>query len=109
MKNMKRDINDKNIQEAAGLAQPNEYPVGLQIHLDHSSLEKLGVKDLPKMGETLNLSAHAKVHAVGHNESMHGKNRHVSLQITHMELGSKATSTEEKASILFRKTEHISK
>lgn len=60
------------------------YPWGLGLNLDNDTLEKLGVDDLPKVGEVYTVVAQVSVSSVSSNESEGGKNRSVSLQITDM-------------------------
>ncbi len=64
------------------------YPYGLQIRLDHKSLEKLGIKELPKVGKSMKLTATVEVCGVSMNESsLYGENKNLELQITDMALG----------------------
>lgn len=69
------------------------YPYGLQVRLDEDSLDKLGMKELPKVGGYLILTARVCVTAVSSNEHQadgkRGKHKHrsVELQIEAMNLG----------------------
>lgn len=62
-----------------------DYPYGLSVRLDESSLQKLKVKELPKAGEEIEIHGTAKVRAV-RMESRDGgdADRSVELQITHL-------------------------
>ena len=67
------------------------YPSGLRISLDHEDLEKIGMTELPKVGEEYELIC--KVTTQGASESEYegpdgksAKARSVTLQITHMEV-----------------------
>lgn len=66
------------------------YPWGLRLNLDHDTLTKLGVKDLPKVGSHVHIHAKAHVQSISQNahKSDGGKpNRSVELQIHHMAIG----------------------
>jgi len=60
------------------------YPWGLNLTLDHETLEKLEVDALPEAGEQLLLIAKVKVTGTTSNDSTDGKRQSVSLQITEM-------------------------
>lgn len=51
---------DKMINSPVEATAP-DYPYGLCIHLDKDELDKLGIKDLPNIGSTLNLEVIVKV------------------------------------------------
>ena len=82
-------------------APASEYPWGLNIHLDESSLQKLGMKKLPAVGDVMDVSAKIKIVSVGsHEVEGQAPNRSVDMQITDMEIGGEKTS-DEKAKKLF--------
>lgn len=60
------------------------YPWGLSINLDTESLEKLGVEELPEVGDERLVIAKVKVTSVSSSDSESGANRNVGLQITEM-------------------------
>ena len=60
------------------------YPWGLEIRLDSASLDKLGWKDMPEVGEECVIHAMAEVTEVRQAAHGDGKTRHVVLQITKM-------------------------
>ena len=62
----------------------NEYPYGLCICLCNDELEKLGLTDLPAVGDMLHIHAMAKVTSVSSNDTGAGENRRVELQIVAM-------------------------
>lgn len=62
--------------------EPPEYPWGLQIRLENEELKKLGIKDLPEVGEEYHLEVVAKVTSVSENQYGDGRTeRCVCLQI----------------------------
>lgn len=74
------------------------YPYGLRLDLSSESLEKLGMKAMPKVGAKLMLEAEVEVQSVSIGDSVDGgKNRSLSIQVTEMALGTgKEESDEEK-------------
>jgi len=83
MINLKKEKEEKEMP----LMSSMEYPYGLRINLDHETLEKLGIKELPKMGAKVNLEAIAEVVSVSSNANYEGEvENHICLQITDMEL-----------------------
>jgi len=63
------------------------YPWGLCVELNEDALQKLGMKDLPDVDDSMTLTARVVVTSVSSNATTDGENRRVSLQITDMELG----------------------
>lgn len=64
-----------------------EYPHGLKIYLDDEQLEKLGFHGMPRLGDRFHIKGFVQVENLGENESEHeGKERRMTLQITHMVL-----------------------
>lgn len=70
--------------------ETNEYPYGLIISLNDEIIEKLGIKELPKVGDIINLNALVSVKSVsereGESDNENETERMLSLQITDMEL-----------------------
>ena len=63
------------------------YPYGLNICLEDKSLQKLGVKQLPKVGQSMLIRAKVDVSSISEYESIEGGNRRsMNLQITDLEL-----------------------
>lgn len=62
------------------------YPYGLEVRLDKDSIEKLGMKQLPEVGETMMLVGKVKVTGTSSSDHQHGKHQSVTLQITDMAL-----------------------
>lgn len=70
-----------------GLAEKDvpQYPYGLQLNLDGDALKKLGLKDLPTVGQKLLLFARVEVTSVSQHESKGGyDHKGCGLQITDM-------------------------
>lgn len=62
------------------------YPYGLRISLRDEDLAKLGIKDLPAVGDTMTLTAQVQVTRVSDEQAFYGRERCLGLQITDMEL-----------------------
>ena len=86
MVSMKRDRKEKKEAEVAPSKNYDDYPYGLSMSLEHDSLNKLGIKKLPKVGKKVKLRLHAKVTRVSDSQSEDGRqDRSVHLQVTHMQ------------------------
>lgn len=91
---MKLDATDRRADAYATPADVSSpaYPYGLEIRLDTSALEKLGLADkLPKVGETLTLTASVDVTGASENERAGTEDRDcsITLQITDLALSAK--------------------
>lgn len=75
--------------------QPNSYPWGLCIRLEKEQLDKLGMKQLPRVGTELHVMAMAKVTSV-EQSAREGDEEHqcVALQITHMQMAPEGATEE---------------
>jgi len=86
LKDMARTKAEK--KEANSLVMPKEsepdYPYGLRVHLDHESLKKAGITELPKAGEEMHFTAKARVHSASSESRDGGEEHRLELQITHM-------------------------
>lgn len=70
-------------------ADAPEYPYGLSIDLDDGSLEKLGITDLPKVGDEMTITAKVVVTSTSSYDTQGGDpEKRVCLQITDMEASS---------------------
>jgi len=63
-----------------------DYDYGLRIELNNENLDKLGIKTLPKVGDTMTVEAKVEVTSTGENAGKDGESKNVSLQITDMKL-----------------------
>lgn len=72
--------------ERSMVSQPEmpEYPYGLRISLNDETMKKLGIKELPKIGEYFMIAAKACVCSVSQHESTEHQHRHMELQIEDM-------------------------
>ena len=92
----KAELKDQKKDMAVGCnGQPNPYPWGLSLHLETEALEKLGVKDLPKVGIKIQFVAVAEITNVAQSASREQDDRRsVGLQITKMQLVAAAAGQE---------------
>lgn len=81
--------------------QEDQFPYGLRVNLTEKEMEKLGIKDLPNVGDTVMIHAMAEVQSVSQSESQDGgMNKNISYQITDMaiEKGQPEGGEEQKKS-----------
>lgn len=70
------------------MTDPPEYPYGLQVTLYDEAIKKLGLSEMPAVGEKMTLLARVEVCRTEQNDSVGGgRHRCLSLQITDMALG----------------------
>ena len=86
--------------EAVSPERP-EYPYGLSINLDESSIKALGLASLPKVGDVLEIEALVTVKAVSVSEREAGVDRNLSLQITSMDLMQPDEAAKSAAEIIY--------
>jgi hypothetical protein len=93
LKNMKlKKKKSKNGDDCVECTE-DKYPYGLTLSIDNDSIDKLGMKELPKVGGKILLVAEVYVIEVSEREtSQDGKWRNVRLQITDMSLEEKSKS-----------------
>lgn len=86
MVSMKRTADDKrgDKMECAPMeATAPDYPYGLCIHMDKDELDKLGIKDLPKVGTEMMIHSKVKVTRVSQSAAEHADEQtSVDFQIT---------------------------
>ena len=63
-----------------------KYPWGLILSLDDDTLRKLGVSELPKVGQQMHLMAVVEVCTTSQHANQDGTDKCVSLQITQLGL-----------------------
>lgn len=89
-------LSKKEAKSSMGMvASPSDaprFPWGLSITLDTRSLEKLKIKDTPKVGSYVTVTAYCCVTSVSESTEVDGdKNRSVSLQIEEMTVAPSAS------------------
>lgn len=90
LKNMKIEKSEQKTCEPSMPVSPKDaYPCGLQLYLNDEELKKLGVTELPAVGEKLQVAAVVEVCGVSQDKSIYGEHRSLRLQITDMALGGK--------------------
>lgn len=63
-----------------------DYPYGTSLTLDTDELKKLGISDLPEVGDEYTVNAIGKVTRVSSNASGSAESQSMELQITKLEL-----------------------
>lgn len=97
---------EKMMEGPASLAAGDypEYPWGMCLELDDSSLTKLGMTELPEVGENYMLIAKVSVTSVSSNETANGgKSRRVSLQVTDLALEAEAKDVKTVSDAMYGK------
>lgn len=86
MKMTSMERSQESIKECAPVScEQDKYPYGLRIHLDNDTLTKLGIKELPKVGDKFMIEAVAMVCDVHANQQDNGKvSKSMGLQICEM-------------------------
>lgn len=84
-------------KDCAPCSDQNKYPYGLCITLDKETMAKLGMKELPDVGQGFTITGKVEVKSVSKSEHADGGGySDVGLQITHMELGSGEKTPDKK-------------
>ena len=85
---MKRAEQDKGdgMANAPFEAMAPDYPYGLCLHLDRDEIKKLGMKDLPKVGTEMPISAIVKVTRVSQS-AVEGSDEESSIDLQITDLG----------------------
>lgn len=93
MKLTKEDVKE---QPEPVLGDKPKFPFGLEVHLNERSIQKLGLKELPEVGQEKILLARVICESVSARKTIDGgEDRSITLQITHMNL---TTSTDQDGS-----------
>jgi hypothetical protein len=97
MKLVDMKLDPKEQKKEADLAyDPPAYPWGLSISLDDEALEKLGMTELPDVGDTMTLTARVCCTSVSASANENGQRRSVSFQIEALALSDAVESDDEK-------------
>lgn len=81
-------------KEGAEIAE-GKYPYGLVLNLDQETLTKLGLEKMPAVGTVMMIEAKVQVCSSSQYESMEGKNKSLSLQITDLGIEGKKKPASE--------------
>lgn len=93
---MKCEQGEQKPEVASMSSKSSEYPYGLKLYIDHKSLEKLGLEELPEVGKKLKIEAVVEVCDVSMNDSqLYGENKSMGLQIVEMGIKGKSAEKEE--------------
>ena len=86
---MKRTKKDRkhNSDHAVSSIDEESFPFGLSISLDDESLTKLGIKELPGVGEEWIVLGVGKVDSVSKSSNQRRVNRNVTIQLEKLEVG----------------------
>ena len=76
----------KRLHEDAHTADEPAIPYGLSITLDDESLDKLGFKELPNVGDRMVVAAIGVVNRVSQHDSKRNKNRDVSIDLEKLDV-----------------------
>jgi hypothetical protein len=93
LKNTKEEIK-KSSQPYIG-SSDDMYPYGTRITLSDKELKKLGIKNMPAVGEKMMFEAKAKVISSHQSADRNSSTRRIELQITHMELEDEAAEKDD--------------
>jgi hypothetical protein len=98
MKLTSTKLSKQQAKEAAPIAAPEtlpEYPYGLRISIEGDLMDKLGLKDMPKVGGKFTAAVELEVVACHSSQYEGGESRReCSLQITGMALAKDAKAAE---------------
>lgn len=88
LKSMKITKKESKVEEV-GIERP-KYPYGLSLRLNEESITKLGISEMPEVGNEMSVIAIVTIEEVSEREVLDGKKqRNISLQITEMSLEKK--------------------
>jgi hypothetical protein len=85
--NMEMPAEKREEMTETAMAGKPRYPYGLEIRLDNASLARLGLAELPEIGEKVVIHAIAEVSNISQHFSLRGEDeKNVALQITDLGL-----------------------
>ena len=85
-------------EEASPMADQSQYPYGVCLNLDTDELKKLGIKDLPAVGDEYHIHAVGEVTSVSEQDTGSGESRSLRIQITMLQLVHEDESEAEESS-----------
>jgi hypothetical protein len=78
---------DKDGMKSSPGIDQEDYPYGTRIHLGPEELDKLGMSDNPKVGDSVHVHGHGHVTSVSEDHRENGKkHRRVEIHLKHMEV-----------------------
>lgn len=84
---MKETAAEEKAEQASLDSPAPDYPYGLRLSLGRNELKKLGMKDLPEIGDEFEIVARGKVVSISQSESERGDGyKCADIQITEMSL-----------------------
>ena len=87
---------ESKVSDAPALAKEPVYPYGLVINLQKEELDKLGLKELPGIGEAFMLEGKCVVKSISAGASEVHEHASVELQLTHLGIESMEEEEEEE-------------
>lgn len=78
------------------VSSTDKYPYGVSLNLSNDELEKLGITELPELGDEYAVVGIAKVTRASQSASTSGQDTSLELQLTHLKL-THENDTEEAA------------
>ncbi len=98
------------LKEANGPSKyvPSKYSYGTSINLNKEEMEKLGIKELPELGDEYRIVGVAKVTRASSTATQGGKDTSMELQITHMDLTHEDEAEEKAESPAKERSEQLS-
>lgn len=86
MKMISMEKSEESMQDCKPVScEHDKYPYGIRLHLDDECVKKLGIKDLPKVGDKMMIQAVAYVcDASEHMVEGKGTRKSIGLQICEM-------------------------
>lgn len=85
----------ENMPKPCGEYEGPNFPYGLTIRLDNTSLEKLGMDSLPKVGAKMKVMAAGVITSVSSHESKNRDDRNVEIQIQELGVQNEDEDTED--------------
>ena len=85
-------------KSSLGMVNPSRdtYGYGTAVTLDADALKKLGIKELPEVGDEYHIVAIGKVTSTAKSASENNESTRVEIQLTHMDLTHEDAAEEAK-------------
>lgn len=90
------EMKAKNSPMEIGSSSRDKYGYGTAITLVAEMLKKLGIKDMPAVGDEYHIMATGKVISVSQNASETNESSRLEIQLTHMGLSAESDASESK-------------